>query len=87
MAFKDKLILNFFWIYATGSGRKYKQTLKFNPAHQELSIEVRNITVALVEAEFLKFLLIGATMKNCAARRDFNLRATSIKFVFFQTTI
>ena len=77
----------FFWIHATGSGRKYKRTLKFNPAHQELCIEVCNITVAQVEAAFLKSLLIEATKKNCAARRDFNLRATSIKFVFFQTTI
>ena len=77
----------FFWIHSTGSGRNYKQTLKFNPAHQELSVEVCNITVAQVEAEFLEFLLIEATIKNSAARRDFNLRATSIKFVFFQTTI
>ena len=52
---KYNIIFKFFWIYATESGRKYKQTLKINPAHQELSIEVCNITVAQVEAEFLKF--------------------------------
>ena len=52
----------FFWIQATGSGRKYKQTLKFNPAHRELSVEMRNIPVAQVEAEFLKFLLTEATI-------------------------
>ena len=44
----------FFQIYATRSGQKYPQTLKFNPAHQGLSIEVHNITVAQVEAEFQK---------------------------------
>ena len=48
------LIFECFASSVTGSGRKYLQTSKFNPAHQELSIEVHNITVAQVEAEILK---------------------------------
>ena len=77
----------FFLIHATGSGRKYQQTSKFNLAHQERSIEGHKISVVQVQAEFQQFLVIEAPIKNCAARRDFNLRATSIRFVFFQTTI
>ena len=55
---KNWLILEFFWICATGSGRKYLQTSGFNSVHQELSIEVRKFTVARSEVEFLFFLPI-----------------------------
>ena len=53
--FKMGFYLKFFQIYATGSGRKYLQISKFNPAHREHSIEGCNITVVLVEPKLVKF--------------------------------
>ena len=53
-----KLKSIFVYFLLTGSGRKYLQTSKFNPAYQELSIEVHNVAVVQVEVDFLSFLIL-----------------------------
>ena len=51
---KKGLFYAFFRFQATGSGRKIPEMIKFNSAHQELSIEVRFITVSILEPNLLK---------------------------------
>ena len=87
MTFKCDNLLISSWIYVTGSGRKYLQILRFNPAQREHSIEGCNFSVALVEVDFLKISLNSAYYATCATWRDLNLRANSKKIAFFQTTI